>query len=119
MQFPNGNIGNDIYWFGTAASRYGDIRGNGRWNVNMSVQREISLRERVALQVSAEASNLFNNTQFRPNMNAGLGGIALTPNAAQRAAGIQPGMVLNDSFGTWNMATFDPRQIELRIRLRF
>jgi len=25
----------------------------------------------------------------------------------------------NDNFGTWGMATFDPRQIELRLRILF
>ena len=40
-------------------------------------------------------------------------------NAAQTASGIRPGMVQNDSFGSWGMSTFDPRQIELRVRLFF
>ncbi|HYZ83484.1 MAG TPA: hypothetical protein VE621_03745 [Bryobacteraceae bacterium] len=56
--------------------------------------------------------------QLRPNFNAGLGSTYLTPNPAR---GIQVGMVQNDSFGTWNMmgGTFDPRQIESRLRVFF
>jgi len=116
---PNGSVLPDIYWWGTADIRYGDIRGNGRWNVNMSLQKEFGIWEQVRFQISAEASNLFNNTQFRPQMNAGLGNTFTNVTPAQFNQGIRPGMVQNDSFGTWSMATFDPRQIELRLRIRF
>lgn len=119
VQFPNGTIANDIYWFGNSALRYGDVRGNGRWNVNMSLQKEIPLTEAVRFQISAEASNLFNNTQFRPQMNAGTGGTFTNLTSAQIARGIRPGMLQNDNFGTWGMATFDPRQIEFRLRIFF
>lgn len=119
VNLPNGTVAPDIYWFGTSMSRYGDIRGAGRWNVNMSLQKQFAIRESVKLQISAEASNLFNNTQFRPSMNLNLGGTFTNVNAAQRAQGIRPGMIQNDSFGTWAMSTFDPRQIELRLRIFF
>ena len=119
VQLPNGNLANDIYWWGDAALRYGDVRGNGRWNVNMSVQKEIPMTERVRFQISAEASNLFNNTQFRPQMNAGTGATYTNLNSAQIAQGIRPGMLQNENFGTWGMSTFDPRQIEFRLRLFF
>lgn len=112
----DGRILPDIYWFGDAAQRYGDIRGLGRFNVNLSLQKEVPIRERLRLQISAEASNLLNNAQFRPNLAAGTGATFL---AANPARGIQPGMVQNDNFGTWGMATFDPRQIELRFRIFF
>lgn len=119
VNLPNGTVGPDIYWWGNADIRYGDVRGNGRWNVNMSVQKQIPITEKVQMQFSAEASNLLNNTQFRPQMNAGTGATFTNLTAAQRAQGIRPGMLQNDSFGTWGMATFDPRQIELRLRLFF
>jgi hypothetical protein len=119
VTLPNGSIAPDVYWFGTATTRYGDVRGNGRWNVNMSLQKQFAIREKLQFQLSAEASNLFNNTQFRPVMNTGLGGTFTNVTPAQRAQGIRTGMVQNDNFGTWGMATFDPRQIELRLRLFF
>jgi hypothetical protein len=119
VTLPNGNIAPDVFWWGNSAIRYGDVRGNGRWNVNMSLQKEIPLVERVRMQFSAEASNLFNNTQFRPQLNAGTGATFTNVTAAQRAQGIQPGMLQNDNFGTFGMATFDPRQIELRLRILF
>ncbi len=116
---PNGAVLPDVYWWGNSDIRYGDIRGNGRWNVNMSLQKEFGIWEQVRFQVSAEASNLFNNTQFRPQMNAGLGNTFTNVTPAQFNQGIRPGMVQNDNFGTWGMATFDPRQIEIRLRIRF
>ncbi len=119
VQFPNGTTGNDIYWYGTAAARYGDIRGNGRFNINLSLQKAFRIGERVSAQISAEASNLLNSTQFRPELNAGTGSTFTNVTAAQSAQGIKPGMLQNDSFGTFGMATFDPRQVELRLRLRF
>ncbi len=119
VTLPNGTVTNDIYWFGTSANRYGDIRGNGRWNVNMSLQKQFAISEKLKLQISAEASNLFNNTQFRPTMNLSLGDTFTSLSAAQRAQGVRPGMIQNDSFGTWGMSTFGPRQIELRLRIFF
>jgi hypothetical protein len=119
VQLPNGNFAPDIYWFGTADNRYGDIRGNGRFNINLSLQKEFAVKETVRFQLSAEASNVLNNTQFRPNMNGGLGNTFVNVSAAQAAAGIRPGMVQNDNFGTWGMATFDPRQVEFRLRVFF
>jgi hypothetical protein len=48
-----------------------------------------------------------------------LGATFTNVSAAQRAQGIRPGMMQNDNFGTWGMSTFDPRQVELRLRLFF
>jgi trimeric autotransporter adhesin len=121
VTFPNGNIGQDIYWWGTAAHRYEDARGPGRFNINMSLQKEFSVAEKLRFQLSAEASNLLNNLQLRPNFQAGTGATFLSVTPAQAARGIRTGMVQNDNFGTWNMVggTFDPRQIELRLRVFF
>ena len=119
VNLPNGTVAPDVYWWGSSDIRYGDVRGNGRWNVNMSLQKQIPVSDKVQMQFSAEASNLFNNTQFRPTMNAGTGATFTNISAAQRAQGIRTGMLQNDSFGTWGMSTFDPRQIELRLRLFF
>ncbi len=119
VNLPNGSIAPDIYWWGTSDIRYGDVRGNGRWNVNMSVQKEIPIVERVRLQFSAEASNLFNNTQFQPTLNGGTGATFTNLSTAQLGQGIRPGMLQNDNFGTWGMTTFDPRQVELRLRILF
>jgi hypothetical protein len=33
--------------------------------------------------------------------------------------GVKPGMVANQNFGSNGLGTFDPRQVELRLRIRF
>ncbi len=47
VRYPNGSIGNDIYYYENAAARYADFRGNGRFNVNLSLQKEFQLYERL------------------------------------------------------------------------
>jgi hypothetical protein len=116
VQLPNGNTVPDIYWFGTAAMRYNDFRGVPYYNQNISLQKESRLTERVSLLFSAEATNIWNRAQFTGTVNGGSGNIFT---AANPARGIQPGMIQNEGFGTWGLATLDPRQIELRLRLRF
>ncbi|HWB96792.1 MAG TPA: hypothetical protein VG672_08825, partial [Bryobacteraceae bacterium] len=96
-----------------------DFRTPGRFNMNLSLQKEFRIHEGISAQLSAEASNFLNNAQFRPVVTATTGATFTNVSAAQSAQGIKPGMVQNDSFGTYGMATFDPRQIELRLRLRF
>jgi len=39
--------------------------------------------------------------------------------AANPARGVRPGMIQNESFGTYGLGTLDPRQVELRLRIRF
>jgi hypothetical protein len=68
--------------------------GPGYASVNLRIQRELALHERVSLQLIAEAFNLMNRTNVR----------AVNPNF-QRAG--EP------------LAAFDPRQIQLAARLRF
>lgn len=68
--------------------------GPGYASVNLRIQRELALHERVSLQFIAEAFNLMNRTNVR----------AVNPNF-QRAG--EP------------LAAFDPRQIQLAARLRF
>jgi hypothetical protein len=65
---------------------------------------------------SAEATNLWNRAQFTGSMNAGTSNIFT---AANPARGVQPGMIQNENFGTHGLGTLDPRQVELRLRIRF
>ncbi|MFL6446713.1 MAG: TonB-dependent receptor domain-containing protein, partial [Bryobacteraceae bacterium] len=116
VTLANGSIAQDINWFGTAALRYNDFRGVSYYNHNLSLQKDIKVTERVSVLLSAEATNLWNRAQFTGTLNAGTNGIFIAPNAAR---GLQPGMIQNESFGTYGLATLDPRQIELRARIRF
>ncbi len=120
VRLANGNFANDIYWWGNAASRYADIRTVGRVNMNMSLQKMMRVGEQWEVTLSAEATNLFNNAQPRPEAFAGsLGAVIAQPTAAQAALGVQPGMGANQNFGSNGLGTFDPRQVEMRLRIRF
>jgi len=81
----------------------------------LNIIKEFPLPNRTA----DDPSNVNNNVQVRSIVNAGLGGVYTSVNAAQAARGLKPGMIQNENFETWNMVTYDPRQIELRLRLLF
>jgi len=108
----------DMLWWGTAATNYDDLRGPGRANMNLSLEKGFKVGERMELLFSAEATNFLNNVQFRPRLNSvSAGALQPRPDASR---GLQVGMGTNSNFGTINAAhTFDPRQVELRLRLRF
>lgn len=116
VTLPNGTVAPDIYWYGNSALRYSDFRGVNYYNHNVSLQKDFAVTDRVSMLFSAEATNLWNRAQFTGTVNAGTGNIFTTVNAAR---GQQPGMIQNESFGTWGLATLDPRQVELRLRIRF
>ena len=68
------------------------------------------------LELLAEATNAFNQTNWNPNaVNAGVGAI-LAPNAATNA---KVGQNSSASSGTLSTGFFEPRQISLSLRLRF
>lgn len=114
----NGNTILDMLWWGTAATNYADITGPGRNNMNLSVEKSFRIREKVQMQFSAEATNFFNSVQFKPRMNSvSVGALQPTPDPSR---GLAVGMGTNSNYGTLNASqTFDPRQIELRVRIRF
>jgi hypothetical protein len=86
----------------------------------MSVERSFRVRESASVEFSAQFTNAFNHTQFRPQMTVDLGGTSvLAAGAANNPLNIQPGQGSNSNFGTRGDATFDPRQIELQLKIRF
>src|SRR5215831_17772484 len=121
LQVANGSYVPDVYWYGTAAQTFDEMRGPGRFNIDMSLRRNFKIRERWNLEFAANATNLLNNTQFQANYSGALGGtnVALTP-----ASGLKPGMGANgNTFGVLTLAgtgsVFDPRQVVMNLRLRF
>ena len=60
--------------------------------------------------------NVLNHTQFSGAYTGALGATVTAPNPA---LGLVPGMGNSNSYGTRGMATFNPRQIQLRTSLRF
>ena len=77
-------------------SQEGAIRGPGRWNFNLSMFKIFRFRERANLRFGAEFYNVFNHTQFH-DLNTSFG---------------------NSAFGQVT-DTYDPRTIELSLKLSF
>jgi hypothetical protein len=113
---PNGRYIADQFWVGPAAQDYGDIRTPGRFNIDLSLRRTFKIREHMTLNFNADATNLLNNAQYSGAYNGGLGNTNLVDNPAK---GLKVGMGSNDTFGTIGLGTFDPRQVTMRLLLRF
>lgn len=115
VSLPSGNYANDVFWYGSSSYTFSDFRGRGLNNWNMTLARTFRATERVTLDFSAQATNVFNHTQFTPNVNGGIGATSLG-NPAQN---IEAGMGTNGNFGTITDNTFDPRQIMFELKFRF
>ena len=121
LQMANGSYQPDVYWWGTAAQTFDQLRGPGRWNIDFSVRRTFKIRERMNLEFAAYATNLFNHTQLIANYSGALGS---TNTAVNAASGLKPGMGSSgNSFGTLSLSgtssVADPRQVVMNLRLRF
>ncbi len=114
----NGNHAPNQFWMGNAAIDYGDMRGPGRSNVDLTLLRDFRIRERYSVTLNARATNAFNHTQFRSgSVNMALGTIQTTDVPAQ---GLQIGMGQSAAtYGSHSLNTFDPRQITFEMRVRF
>ena len=112
MAGPNGVAIADIFWYGNAAATYGDIRSNPIWNVNMSLDKNIRFGERYSLDLAAQATNVFNHTQFKPGVNMAFG-------ATSVAAGSVGAPQNPNNFGTFTQNAYDGRQLELSAKFRF
>jgi hypothetical protein len=114
----NGGHQTDLYWVGNAAIDYGDMRGPGRSNVDLTLSRDFRIHERYTVSFMANVTNAFNHTQFRTgSYNMALGGIQVTDVPAQ---GLLAGEGQSAAtYGTHNMNTFDPRQMIMEMRIRF
>jgi hypothetical protein len=112
----NGKVINDVYWRGYAAANFDDLRAVGRTNVDFTLRRTFMVRENVKLQLSAEATNLLNQAQYNGTYSASLGNTLTTANSAR---GQTVGQGSNDTFGTMGLGTFEPRNVTIRLLLRF
>ncbi|MGH9840935.1 MAG: hypothetical protein ACREEM_19445 [Blastocatellia bacterium] len=106
----NNQVIADLYYFGTASQTYGGLRNPSFTNVNLTIDRAFKPREKLTVAFSARVSNLFNQAQFRPGVNGGLGAPATT--------GLI-GSPTNQSYGTYGTSTFDPRQVEFQLKISF
>jgi trimeric autotransporter adhesin len=112
---PNGSIVADQYWYGTAAQTYDEFRTDSRVNLDISVRRRFPI-DTTTLEVGVDVNNVLNHTQFSGAYTGNLGG---TTTAANPALGIVPGMGNAANFGTRGMATYNPRQMMVRVTFRF
>jgi hypothetical protein len=112
----NGSILANQFWVGDADPTISALRGPGRINVDLSLRRNFTIRERLKLQFAADATNLLNSAEYSGNYSGSLGSTNLTNNPAN---GLTPGNGNSSSFGTVGLTTFDPRQITMHVRLQF
>ena len=118
---PNGSQVADLFWYGTASAGYSAIRSPRTWNSNVALEKNIKFGERYMLNLSAQATNVFNNTQFRSSINTSGGNTVLQATInANPTQNLKIGQLQNSStFGTYGQRTADPRQIEIVMKLRF
>lgn len=87
----------------------------------MSLEKTFRFRDRYSIEISAQASNVFNNTQLRGGINTSLGATVL-PNtvSSNPTQNLKVGQLQNSgSFGTYGQSAYDPRQIEMVMKFRF
>lgn len=109
---PLGAVGSGAFFTRpctTATACIGNLRRNqfvgpNYFNVDFSLMKNFKVTERVNLQFRAESFNFFNRTNFQ------------LPNGA--SGGNQGTRVNSGAFGTSN-GTFNPRQIQLGLRMTF
>jgi len=121
---PNGQAIPDIFWYGTSAASFSGMRSPSFWNANMSLEKSFKLRERSSLSLAAQATNVFNHTQFKPTLRASFGATvqqSTLDNHANDPLKLSLGQLLDvtDTFGTYTQSTYDARQIEFVVKFRF
>ena len=69
------------------------------------------MREKIKLQISADATNVLNHTEYNSSYGGGLVNTTLT--------GSTIGYGTSTTFGTLPVAAFDPRQVTMHVRVIF
>jgi outer membrane receptor protein involved in Fe transport len=112
VTLANGSKVADPFWYGTAALTYSDIRGPGRFNTDLNLSRSFRITEKKVLDFVANVTNAFNQTQLSPsgNMNVGSTNTSDYPGAISNFNGMS---------GNQGLGTYEPRQVELKIRFQF
>ncbi len=117
VQFPNGNYSTDQYWYGTTPIFSGALREPGFKNVNFNLTRQFALRERLKLEVLAEATNLLNHTNFGPGSEEGyFGSPIMVADPSTHSAVGENG---DNNAGTISLNTMDARQVTFTARITF
>jgi len=92
--------------------------GPGINNTDLSLQKSFQIKERMSVELRADAFNVFNHTQFS-GYNTSLTFAGITTNAITNAF-LKPDGTINNlnGFGTVSGAR-DPRILQLGMRVRF
>jgi len=120
VQFPNGTYAPDQYQWLSTAHYLDALRTPGLANVNLTVNRKFHIKERAELQFLAEATNVFNRTNFTPAaVSAGYSAVTVADPSTHTKVGqnatIGAGSLTLSSPGN----VLAPRQITLSLRLQF
>jgi hypothetical protein len=113
---PNGTIIADQFWYGDAELAYDEIRTDPRFNIDISLRRTFRLGPTMAMDVGLDAMNVLNHTQFNGAFAGGLGNTNLVSNPAN---GQIAGSASANNYGTRGLTTYNPRQMQFRVALRF
>ena len=121
---PNGKAIPDVFWYGSSAATFDGMRSNSIWNMNMSLEKSFTMWERYAVSIAAQATNVFNHTQFKPTINSSFGATVVQStldNAVNAPLKLKLGQLLDtaSTFGTFTQDAYDARQIELVLKFRF
>jgi hypothetical protein len=112
----NGSIAPNVYWIGNSAQTNGHIRTDGFTDTDFNITRSFPIRERFALQLGADFTNLFNHPQFQGDDSGSLGNMNLQNDPS---SGLIPGIGNGTTFGSGYLNTYDPRQIVVHGFFRF
>jgi hypothetical protein len=90
----------------------------------MALEKSFSFREKYSINIAAQATNVFNHTQFKPSFNATFGATvqqSTLDSAANAPLKLSLGQLLDtaNTFGTFNQDAYDARQIEFVVRFKF
>ena len=111
VTLANGSQVASPYWYGTSALTYNDIRGPGRNNTDLNLSRTIHITEKKVLDFISNVTNAWNHTELMPGTSLNVGS-ANTSNYP----GTVTNLALNGNQGT---NTYEPRQVELKLRFQF
>ncbi len=110
----------DLYWASGGSISYGDLRGNGMWNANLTVERNFRVTERVVAELSGRVTNFLNRAEFRPTISGNVGGVSTQLiTDVNNKHNIAPGVATGENYGTYGLSTYDPRQVEVQLKVRF
>jgi trimeric autotransporter adhesin len=113
---PTGTTLVDEYYYGNGNQTNGNLRGQSRVNVDLSLRRNFKLTERLKLDITAAATNLMNSAEWNNSQSGTIGNFNTVNNPT---AGQIVGLSQGGTYGTSSKATYDPRQIELVGRIVF